>query len=116
MKYYKELLLQKLSNSGWDLAERNDNTDWWLEEYWQLRSVKQNWGTRIYILFLVDPIFEGINKSQGIWAVMATKNLPKQIPLGDKGICLMDLVKGKFDIRLEEFTTIINQYRNNIDL
>ncbi len=116
MKYYKELLLEKLSLSGWELVEINDNTDWWLEEYWQVKSNQQNWGTQIFVLFLVDPMFEGTKKSQAIWAVMATENIPKQRPLGTEGIVLMDLVKGKFDSKLEEFTTIINQYRDNIGL
>jgi hypothetical protein len=114
MKHYKELLLKKLIDSGWELIEQDDDTDWWLEESWKIRSVQQNWGEKIYILFLVDPQFEGTKKSQAIWAVMAVKEIPDDRPIGDKGIIEMDLQKGKFDQKLEEFVQGINEYRNKI--
>ena len=51
MKYYKELLLKKLTDSGWELEEQNNDTDWWLEEYWKVKSIKDSWGKEIYIMF-----------------------------------------------------------------
>lgn len=59
MKYYKELLLKKLADTGWELVAQNDDTDWWLEEFWKVKSIQQNWGEEVYILFLVDPQYEG---------------------------------------------------------
>ena len=116
MKHYKELLLNKLTTSGWELIEQDTDTDWWLEEIWRIKSTKQNWGEELNILFLVDPQFEGNNKSQAVWAIMAMKGIPSERPIGDEGIIQMDLVKGKFDQKLETFVQGINEYRNNIGL
>jgi hypothetical protein len=49
MKYYKQLLLQELRDDGWELLERNDDGEWWLEEAWKIRSVKQHWGYEVFI-------------------------------------------------------------------
>ena len=111
MKYYKELLLKKLSDSGWELLGQDSDTDWWLEESWKVRSIQQNWGEEIYILFLVDPQYDGTNKSQAVWAVMAVKEIPNERQIGDEGIIQMDLVKGKFNKKLEAFVHGINEYR-----
>lgn len=113
MKHYKEILLNKLTLSGWELIQQDTDTDWWLEESWGIKSVKQNWGEELNILFLVDPQFEGSDKSQAVLAIMATKSIPHERPIGDEGIVQMDLVKGKFDQKLEAFIQSINEYRDN---
>ncbi len=113
MKYYKELLLKKLSDSGWELLEADDETDWWLESVWKIKSIKQNYGKVIFILFLVDPQYDGINKSSAVWAVGAFEEIPLDRPLED-GISVMDMVKGKFDEKISQFTTEINAYRDEI--
>ena len=111
MKYYKELLLKKLSDSGWELFEKDDETDWWVESVWKIRSIKQNYGKVIFVLFLVDPQYDGTNKSSAVWAVGAFEKLPLDRPLED-GISIMDMVKGKFDEKLAQFVTEINRYRD----
>lgn len=116
MKHYKELLLKKLADSGWELVAQDDDTDWWLEQSWKIKSIQQNWGEEIYILFLVDPQYEGTKKSQAVWAVMAVNEVPTERPLGDEGVIQMDLVKGKFDQKLQDFVEGINEYRNTIGL
>jgi hypothetical protein len=116
MKHYKELLLKKLSASGWELIEQDDNTDWWLDEAWRVKSTAQHWGEEIYILFLVDPQYDGTKKDTAVWAVMAVKKVPNQRPTGDQGIVEMDLQKGKLDQKLEAFIQGINAYRNDIGL
>jgi len=115
MKYYKQLLLNELSASGWELVEHEGDTGWWLEESWKVRSLRQKWGEIIYILFLVDPQYEGSNKSQAVWAVMAAKEIPNERPLNE-GIITMGLTKGRYDINLIEFITSINNYRNETGL
>ena len=116
MKHYKELLLKKLSASGWELIERDDNTDWWLDEAWRVKSSQQHWGEEIYILFLVDPQYEGTKKDTAVWAVMAAKTVPDERPTGNQGIIAMRLQKGRFDQKLEGFVQGINEYRNSIGL
>ena len=113
MKHYKELLLKKLSDSGWVLTEQDNDTDWWLEESWKIKSTKESWGKEINILFLVDPQYEGTIKSQAVWAVMAAKEIPNDRPVDDdEGITQMDLAKGKFDVRLSSFVKSINEFRS----
>ncbi len=112
MKYYKELLLKKLCDSGWELIEQDDETDWWLEELWTVKSIKKNWGQELKILFLVDPQYEGRIKSRGVWAVMASEKTPKERPL-NPGISQITLSKGNFEQNLNEFVSIINEFRSH---
>ena len=111
MKYYKELLLKKLSDTGWELVEENEDTDWWLESWWRIRSNKQFYGYEIFILFLVDPMYDGNNKSSAVWAVGAHEEIPTRRPINE-GVCEMDLVKGKFDEKLTKFVGALNEHRN----
>ena len=116
MKHYKQLLLNKLYDAGWELATQDTDTDWWLEEIWSIKSVRQNWGYELFILFLVDPLYEGNNKSQAVWAVTATTELPPDRITAENGVALMDLVKGKFDQKLSKFAELVNQHRNVVGL
>jgi hypothetical protein len=47
---------------------------------------------------------------------MAANEVPAERPLGNEGIIQMDLVKGKFDQKLQEFVEGINENRNKIGL
>lgn len=114
MKYYKELLLKKLTQSGWELSERVDDTDWWLDECWRIISTRASWGDEIFILFLVDPQYEGLNKHKAVWAVMATTELPDARPSDDGAIILVDLQKGKYEQKLDEFVSGIDRFRSQL--
>ena len=116
MKYYKELLLKKLSDDGWELTTQDDETDWWLEEYWIIKSVKQSYGYTLHVLFLVDPMYDGNKKSQAVWAIAAAETLPANRPINDECLVEMDLQKGKFDIKLNTFVEEINEQRSKKNL
>ena len=116
MKYYKSLLLKKLIDSGWELLEQLDDTDWWLDEMWKVKSVKQYWGYQIFISFLVDLQYVGNNKGSAVWAVVATNTIPTERPINHEYIIEMDLVKGKFDQKLEAFVHGINKHRDEVRL
>ena len=47
---------------------------------------------------------------------MAVIEIPEDRPLGNEGIILMDLQKGSFDQKLEDFVLGVNEYRNKIGL
>ena len=111
MKYYKELLLTKLVDSGWELKGKDDDTDWWLESYWTIQSIKQNYGFEIFILFLVDPHYDGMDKETAVWAVGAFDEVPLEYR-SDEEICVMDFVKGKLEEKLTKFVGEINEHRN----
>ena len=115
MKYYKQLLLQKLRDDGWELLERNDDCESWLEDAWKIRSIKQPWGYEVFILFLVDPQYDGADKHRAVWAVTARAELPTARPL-DEGIATMDLQRGQFNEKLRALVDAIGRHRNSIDL
>ena len=71
-------LLAHLTRSGWEQTDVNDERDdWFLDEYWVMKSVRANWGVEIHISFLVDPMWEGPRrKGQGLWVIMASHQLP----------------------------------------
>ncbi len=113
MRTYKKLLLKKLTESGWELVTRENECEWWLEESWKIKSIRQNWGFELYILFLVDPMYEGNDKSQAVWAVGAALKIPLNRPVKSECFLAMDLQKGQYDSKLSEFVTGISEYRNN---
>ena len=94
------------------MIEQNDDTDWWLEETWKIKSLNQAYGLELYILFLVDPQYDGSNKSQAVWAVSAVDQMPNIRPIEHEEIILIDLQKGKLDQKLEKFILGINEFRN----
>ncbi|MCG7563099.1 hypothetical protein [Pseudoalteromonas sp. McH1-42] len=113
MKYYKEMLFSKLVQSGWEIIHESDNTEWWLESSWKIRSIKQNYGLECFILFLVDPQYEGNDKSSAVWAIEAFKNLPSARPL-NTGVAAMNMIKGQFDVKLSVFVNELNEYRASV--
>lgn len=116
MRRYKEILLEHLSQSGWELVRQEDFTDWWAEEHWYIKSIKQKWGYQLIITFLVDPQYEGNKKSQAVWAVSATASMPGDRVEAEKGVALMGLTKGKYNEKLKEFVREIDLHRNEIDV
>ncbi len=116
MKHYKSLLLKKLVDSGWELKTQDSDTEWWLEELWEVESIKQQYGYRVYVSFLVDLQYEGTRKSQAVWAIGAATEIPESYSSEEQNICTMDLQKGKFDEKLSSFVDKINHHRNNIGL
>ena len=79
-------MLNQLSKQGWNVTYVEDadsewpKLEWWADELWILQS---NWSPqdcRIYITFLVDPQtpVHGRKKGEGVWAVKASLNRPRQ--------------------------------------
>ncbi len=113
MTIYKDALLDALNNSGWELVSKNNDNNWWLEEFWTMRSVQKNWGDECYILFLVDPMCDSrIDKSSAVWAILATTEPPAFDKEPDKEIIITDFVlqKGKQKKNIKDFTEEINRY------
>ena len=113
MSHYKEQLLQLLTASGWELTETLAGIDWWAEEHWRMRSVRQNWGLEIFIHFKYDPMgFSGIGKHKVVLDIEATSS-SKPFRISDKDtIAEMYLQKGKFKENMQNFVTAINIFRD----
>lgn len=112
MKHYKQILLNKIIDSGWELESTNIDTDWWLEEIWSIKSVRENWGKKLFISFLVDPQYDGNNKSQAVWAISVTTDIPSDRIIAEKGMVLIDLVKGKLDQNITNLVISINKHNH----
>jgi hypothetical protein len=117
MKHYKKLLLDKLSQCGWELTSQEDGAEWWLEEIWPVKSTSTNWGYELLISFLVDPQYAGTKKSQSVWLISATEELPDSwTKYNECSVAQMNLVKGKFDEKLSQFVELVNIHRNLVNL
>jgi hypothetical protein len=111
MRPFKQMLLNLLSDRGWELASQDADTDWWVEEHWLIRSVRENWGQELILSFLVDPQYEGHTKSMAIWAVGATAGVPQDRFAAERGLAFMRLVKGKFDENWRVFVDRLDEHR-----
>ena len=111
MKQYKKLLLKKFSEHGWELVAQDSDCDWWLEEYWTIRSTRANWGLELLVLFLVDPQFDGHLKHQGVWAVSVSHDMPVDRSDAERRLALVS-VKSRFDQEIDVLLEAINGYRN----
>ncbi|MCO7223283.1 hypothetical protein [Pleionea sp. CnH1-48] len=111
MKAYKEQLLTRLHQSGWKLVGQEEGADWSVDEYWKIRSIKQNWGLEAFVYFLVDPMDERENK---IWDIRATYQEIDGWLDRDSTFATLDMVKGRFDEKSRQFVTEVNRYRDEL--
>ncbi len=66
----KDRILETLEENGWKRSAVDRNCDWWADEFWRLSSVWSPAGTRAWLVFLVDPMWEGNRRpGEGVWAV-----------------------------------------------
>ena len=112
MKPYKQLLLDHLQQNGWELISHRKGEDWWIEEQWQIRSVKQNWGYELAILFLNNPYSEG-NERPTVNAVIATTKVPTSLIKTEHEVARVELAKGRLDEKLTHFIHELEQHRDN---
>ncbi|MFI4849499.1 MAG: hypothetical protein ACIAZJ_10410 [Gimesia chilikensis] len=112
MQTYKKLLLQKLTDNGWALITQNSDCDWWLEEFWTIQSIHDHRGLELFILFKVDPLFEGQQKSQGVSEVAATVTLPTNRIAAEENSLALITVIGYFEQQADQLLEAINRYRS----
>ncbi|MEW6211643.1 MAG: hypothetical protein AB1631_24985 [Acidobacteriota bacterium] len=115
MSTYKKILLESLIDEDWELIEAFDcNHDWWCDEHWLIRSVRENWGIEVMIFFLVDPMWDTPRKKgQGIWAIAATDKFPERWGEAGSRIATLTLSKRRFNQKLVSFLSSLNHYRRN---
>lgn len=111
MKKYKQQLFKKLSESGWELLSDDKSEHWWLESSWKLKSIKQSFGLEIYILFFVDPHYEGNKKESAVHLVEAHKEMPSNRNDESYTLTETDVLVGNYEEKLIEFMDEINEYR-----
>lgn len=117
MPTYKEQLLAGLTSRGWERVEIDEEgTDWWADEHWRIRSIREAWGLDIVLTFLVDPNFVGPRKKgQAICAIGASADTPcdRLDVLKDIELCMY---KRRFDEKLESFLGQLDEYRRKMQV
>jgi hypothetical protein len=106
------MLLDLLSDRGWELVSRDGDTDWWVEEHWLIRSARESWGQELTLSFLVAPDYEGHIKSRAIWAIGATVEKPEVRFAVERGIAFTPLVKGQFKKCLRSLVGQLDEHRH----
>ena len=77
METQRTQILNLLPDYGWRLVRAEEDLEWWADEMWRLESVWSPVGSRAYITFLVDPLFEGNRKKgEAVWGVMGSLDKP----------------------------------------
>lgn len=113
MTRYKELLFESLFHHGWEVVSRLKEDDWWAEEHWQVRSVRDHWGYELFLSFLVDPMYEGQKKSSAVWAVAANQLQPSDRPLAEDSVSLLRVHDVRFPESLQIFVSDIDAIRRH---
>lgn len=111
MKTYKERIWQSLVDHGWEVDSCHEADEWWAEEHWLIRSVREYWGRELVLTFLVDPLYDGQDKGVGVWAVAANQSQPSDRLSAEDGIALIRVRDMNFPETLEHFVTEIDVYR-----
>ena len=115
MSTYKKQIERKLIENNWEIVEIDTSNEWWDDEHWKVNSIKKAIDIQIVIIFKVNPHFEGNRKKgQGIWEIDALTEFPLDWTDKVNMIVSLDMTKGKFDLKLEEFVLGLNTYRNSI--
>lgn len=113
MSTYKQQLLDRLVDDGWEHTESIEIDEWWAEACWRLRSTKQHWGLELFITFLVDPQWDGAHTGEKppIWAIVATEQLLDTWRPTEK-VALLSMSKRHFAAKLDEFALTLGAFRN----
>ncbi len=85
------LLVRLLEKNGWEISDIELDTDWWAEEYWEIRSVQKNFGLTIILNFLVFGADEGDpdRKGKPVDCVTASLTRAEDMNPRDDDIALM---------------------------
>jgi hypothetical protein len=110
---FRTLLHGRLDKDGWEVAAIDDDTDWWVDQHWEIRSTRQAYGLTLFLNFMVDPMYDGADKSSAVWSITASTCLPAGSKDKKDEITAMVLQKGRLNRNLSEFVRQLNAYRDN---
>ncbi len=117
MGSYKQRLLRGLRDHGWEqILVDPDGIDWWADEVWTLRSVREHHGFNLVLAFLVDPGWEGPRrKGQGLQMICATREIPADLGEAKAGVRVR-LDMWRFDEDLPRFLEALDRQRSQANL
>ncbi len=107
------LLVRLLEKHGWEISNIELDTDWWAEEYWEIRSVRKNFGLTIILNFLV--YFEDIGdwKGKPVNCITASLSRADCMSPRDDDIAVM-YTGSQIDANLVIFIGELNHYRDQL--
>jgi hypothetical protein len=76
MKTQQLDLERRLEREGWRVIERQSSPHWWAAEIWTIESTWRPAGRLLWMTFLVDPQYDGLDDAEHVWAVGATATPP----------------------------------------
>jgi len=107
------LLRGRLDHDGWEIATIDDDTDWWIDQHWEIRSTRQAYGLTLFLNFMVDPMYEGRDKSSAVWEITASTHRPTERGDTTGQVAEMAMQKGRLARNLNGFIGELNAYRNS---
>ena len=113
MTTQQQILLDALTEAGWELAATDQLHEWWADDAWLMRSVWSPQGQQFFLTFLVDPQLELHRKrkqGEGVWAVSASADLPTS-RLQFEGQILLSLGHG-WAKRVSSFVSDVSRFRH----
>ncbi|MPZ39066.1 MAG: hypothetical protein GEU95_13610 [Rhizobiales bacterium] len=110
---FRTLLRDRLDHDGWEVAAIDDDTDWWVDQHWRIRSVRQANGLTLFVNFMVDPQYEEADKSSAVWSITASTCLPSGRTDTKSEVAAMVLKKGRLIPNLSGFVCQLNAYRDS---
>lgn len=109
---FRVQIQDRLEDSGWEVAEIVVPDEWWCTESWEVRSVRQRYGLRIIISFIVDLMYEGSDREKHIACVFASEGFPQSYNDRETLVAELCMYKGHFSEMLTEFVGALDQYRS----
>ena len=110
---FRALLRNRLDQNGWEVATIDDDTDWWVDQHWEVRSTRQANGLTLFLNLMVDRQHEGTHKSNAVWSITASTRLPAGRTDTTGQVAAMAMQKGRLDRNLNVFIGELNDYRND---
>lgn len=112
-KNTRDQLRDRLSDAGWQVEAIDRDTEWWAAEHWRISSNRQAYGLEVFINFLVEPMFTGTNKDEGVWSISATSELPESTNQNGGELLISEMsIKNGFSVNLPAFIDALNDHRN----
>ena len=107
MKSYKQQLEKKLSKNNWEIVQIRTHDEWWIEEIWKIKPVRQSAELELFIVFKVDPLDDQncLITSVDAFSKMPLDRLDKEFLVRS-----LNMQKGRFDEKMEIFFNEIITY------
>lgn len=114
MTKYKKQIEAALIKGEWEIILIDRIDDWWIEEFWRIKSKKLVYDLEFFLVFEVDPMSLDNNSPEvnnvGAYSQFPLNRLDKSYSIG-----VLDMKKGPFDIRLNDFIQCMESYRKSFN-